>query len=367
MTIIGSPVVVDASTDASEWLGIAKLTDTLSIVIYTKSGGLKARTITIGTTPTVNSETAIVTFAGSNIQAVVTGLSSTTAMVAYHDTTGGMEARILSVSGTTITAESATSLSNAPLNQSLAICKVTSTKALFCYSSSATFAGAAVILSVSGTTITENTIIGIEASTGDPHVMKCAAYSSTKALIVWVDDIVVDARGSIVDISGNTLTDNTDKLIESGSFHSQTATLYCIKMSSTKIVAGFGDSIGSSSSHYVLTLNGSTFDIGTVKNLAMISQGTISGAELDSTSLVVFRRTSSSGGGVFTAVRLDITGGSSDQLSDSGSSTVILSTAFSMAAPVDSSQIIIHYTGSSSVILISGISFDFVISGGGQA
>lgn len=362
MTVtIGTPVVVDAS--GFDPIQIVSLSSTQSMVIYEDTARLKARILTNGDPPTANTELDIDPTSGVGDEAVLVGLTSTTAMVIYEYNNVSIRARILSVSGTTITANAQTVLTdNKAAASSLAACFISATKILYAYNASSQ--GHAVVLSVAGTTITENTIITFGAAATTIGNTKCAVYSSTRSIVTYGRIGTALAFGIILTISGNTLIANTEKQIHVTAITIAKENSYAINMSSTQAVYGDLSNSGSTINNFVLTLNGITFDIGAVTTASQSLNNNLSAAKLSNTSLIVVNETSAN---TMTAFKYNITGGGSDELTLNGSDTLSSASMDTIkCAPVDSSNIIIFYIDdtptSVSAVQVSSIANQFTIA-----
>lgn len=343
----GSAVTVDAS--AIEPISIVKLTSSLSLVLYERAGNIKARTITTsGASPVTNAERDIDTNVLNQIIGV--RLTNTSALISYVDGANTV-ARVLTISGTTVNAPH-TKLVLTDFNTDNSMCSVDSTRALYCYNEGTNVK--AVILSISGTTVTENAINTIEAA-DVANGVRCSAYSTTKTICTWMDSNTSPNphNGMILNISGNTVTANTKKQIDTVNSQAVSTqdSYFTIALSSTKVVYGFSDT-SSNGKYYVLTLNGNTFDIGPTTTRGSGATTNIYAAVVSTTSLIVVRKIN---GTTYEAESFLLTGGSSDTLTLDDTDTIaVAATDWIWAAPVDSGKIIAHFeTTSSSVAFVS--------------
>lgn len=366
MATINTPIVVDASAGGP--IFIVELSSTLALCIYQISNNIKARTITIGAdnSLTANAEANIDTLVSSGADIVMVGMTSTTAMLVYDVDATDKEARILSVSGTTVTANSPTTLTDGRAAASdLGMALIDSTNILYCYDKTGGAGVQAVVLSVSGITITENSIISV-GSAAIKDSVKCSVYSSSRAIVVYVVDSTARMEGTILSISGTTLTANTEKNISTETVSLDVNRNYCINMSATKAVAGFVDP--TDRINFVLTLNGTTFNIGTKKTDVLSVAADFHGSKISSTGLITVTETSSND---MRAVVYSITGGGSDELTEDSTDVLALSSLSTIVtAPVDTNRIIVLYFDSTGLaaVTVSAVSifsgYDLVLGGG---
>jgi hypothetical protein len=258
---------------------------------------------------------------------------------------------MLTVSGTTITANSGTTLTNNSA-QRFALARLDSTNVLLAYSDATSVH--AVVLSISGTTITENTIKLINTPSSSPGGVTCEAFSSTKAIITWFET-GADHDGMIVDISGTTITTNTKKTIDNSNSgpsagEGEVSGYASCLVSATKSIYTFDNLTNYSA--YVLTLSGSTFNVGSEATISSSLTGRISCSAFSSSEIATVSRTSST---VYTGEGFTITGGGSDTLTTNGTDTVtVTSTRRIACAAVDGTNILAHFeTTSTSAALLT--------------
>ena len=363
MAVIHTPATIEAS--ATGPISIVKLSSTLAICVYELSSTVRARTITIGAdnTLTPNAELNIDPTGGATDEWALVGMTTTSAMLVYEYNNVDMRARVLTVSGTTITANAQTTLThNKATAADLSLALINSTNILYCYETTGV---QAVVLSVSGTTITENSIVAV-GSVAAKNATKCSIYSSTRAIVTYVNNSTVRMEGAILSISGTTLTANTQVTISTETVSINENRNYNINMSSTKAVAGFVD--GNDRINFVLTLSGTTFNVGTKKTDALTVNRNFHAAEISATGLITITETSSDD---MRAVVYSITGGGSDELTEDSTDELALSSLSSIwTANVDTDRIIALFFDSvglravtiSAIGLFSG--YDLVLGGG---
>jgi hypothetical protein len=144
-------------------------------------------------------------------------LSDTTAVIGYaYGATHRV--RVLSVSGTTITANAITNMTDTGVDY-LTCDLLDTNKVIYCYTDSAVD-GIAVVLTVSGTAITENALFTFEGFGLTIHSVVGIIDTAT-AMVAWLTDSVVgEPKAQVLDISGTTVTGNATKTIF-GTFNTQ--------------------------------------------------------------------------------------------------------------------------------------------------
>lgn len=348
------PVTFEATTtvdaSAADPLAACKLTSSLSLVLYQRAGNIKARTITIGAPLVANAEVDINGITSFPI--ALARVSDTSAMAVYVKTAVGMVAQMLTIAGTVVTGNVETVMTDSVADK-YDLSRIDGSNVLCAYSANPNDANA-VVLSISGTTITENAIVVLDG-TVSAHGITCVAYSTTKAIVTWFDT-GTPHEGMVIDIAGTVITTNTKKTIDAVNSGFTTGQglingYVSVFMSSTKAVYAF-DNAASDYKAYVLTLSGSTFNIGPVVTIGGTGSGRLGMAGLSTTNLIIVGKTS---GTVYTAEGFTITGGSSDTLTSQGSDTkTITTTDWAWCAAVDGSNILVHFEiASSGVALVS--------------
>lgn len=206
--------------------------------------------------PDIKTYTASVFESAATNYISVAALSSTKVIACYSD--GGDlnkgKAIILDISGTTITPDTAVEFeSGAAFYCSVA--KLSSTQAIVAYQdNSDSSKGKACILDVAGSTITPETPVEFEAgSTSHP---KICALSSSQAIVCYVD-----VTGSsypttcVLGVAGSTITPETPVVIQSSaaSFIGSVDVI-----SSTKMIVAYSGGGSSNSNACIIDISGST-------------------------------------------------------------------------------------------------------------
>jgi hypothetical protein len=224
-------------------------------------------TVSKGTAVTLDaSETAPV-----NIQNSMTPNGATEAVVAYSlkPSPGGphLKAVVLSISGTTITVETPITLqSSAGVGSTVSISTLETDKYILLLqrkSSAATFAS---VVTQSGTTLTDNTRLTLEAADGGVanSSCECVALSTTSAIAVYPLS-GGGIRASLLNISGTTVTEDDNFDFEAGATISaspQFVDRWVAKLSSTKVAAAYA--VSGVAKLIILENTGAAISAGTV-------------------------------------------------------------------------------------------------------
>jgi hypothetical protein len=191
------------------------------------------------------------------------------------------KAVIVTVSGTVITPGSTATFETGTTSWT-SVCALSSTQALVCYrDEDDSNQGKAVVLDISGTTITPATPAVFE--TGNTTHIDVCALSATQALVCYRDEDNSN-RGTacILDISGSTITPGTPAVFETDN------TLYIsvTRLTATRAFVCYSD--GGAGAACVLDVSGSTITPGA--SAVFFNAGTIFRAAVDalsSTSVIV--------------------------------------------------------------------------------
>lgn len=260
MTItLGSVYTINSSSSCNS-ISIAELSATSFVTVWRRSGRFYAAASTIsGTTITTGSAVTIGSPASSTAAAIsVCALSSTLALVIWQDTT-----LTLSISGTTVTANATAALyteSYASGNRLHSVTALSSTAALAVYSLSVASKMYAVVLSVSGTTVTVNTRLELGTR---PLYMSVDALSSTAAIFTHVSSGTCYA--AVISISGTTPSLGSAATLESSISsvsYGEVVQHWGVAVDSTHAVAAWVN--GTSVKAAAMSISGSTVTVGSV-------------------------------------------------------------------------------------------------------
>ncbi|MFH1157596.1 MAG: hypothetical protein V1721_01735 [Pseudomonadota bacterium] len=229
--------------------------------------------------------TATVVNATSTVNSSVAMLTSTKAIAVYRGTSNFAQAVILDVSGNIITAGTPVSISaeNSPDTEVVAL---TSTSALMIYRGVTSVKIRGCVLSVSGSTITVNTLYDVVAS-GSPGTCHLALLSSTKAICAFFANTGTAHKAVIIDVSGTTLSMGTAVTVLSSAGSDAND---IVALSSTKAMITYGGTSGYLAA-MILDVSGSTITTNTA--LTNISASTVinyppSPVALSSTKVLCF-------------------------------------------------------------------------------
>lgn len=211
-------------------------------------------------------------------------LTSTAVLLVYqygstHNT------RVITVSGTTLTANAITGLTDKNILNNF-ISPISSSAALYCYSDSSNN-GKAVILSVSGTTVTENSIFTFDANC---RQVCCSALSSTKGAVAFSDLSNSGYMTSeVLDIAGTTITGNADNVFGTrpSSVATNKSSMYMID--SIHVFVSWGESFLGTAyiNGVILTESGGNLSDGVAAQTSPPTEGSsLSAAVLTSTGAV---------------------------------------------------------------------------------
>ena len=223
----------------------------------------------------VRGEACVLTISGSSITAGtatifetgglgtsrVVMLTSTKVLVIYIDEGNSYKgtACVLDISGTTITAGTPTTYKNSPASWN-SVAAISATQAIVTYiDNNSSFRGMAVILDISGTSISVGTAVNFEPSnSGSTSV---AMLTPTKAIVAYMD-FGNSSYGTacVLDISGTTITAGTPVVYENGS----TLNVSVDTLSATQAIVTYRDVSNSGyGTTCILNISGSTITTGT--------------------------------------------------------------------------------------------------------
>ncbi len=189
------------------------LTATTFIAFYKSSAsGTQARHVTVsGGVMTLG---AVLTIDATSVtQNLMDATKLTDTKVLFvHSYSTTHDAYVISVSGTTLSAGAVKNLTDTTTIRFLSVDALSATATIYTYSKNSSSDGTARILSVSGTTITENAAFAYDAGASfNSYNGSVAALTSTKAIVVYADfNNSLRPTGQVLDVSGTTITGNTN-------------------------------------------------------------------------------------------------------------------------------------------------------------
>ena len=250
LDVSGSTITVGSTTTfnaaSSSRLALTALTSTKAIVVYRDGGNSNygtARILDVSSSTITAGTASVYESAGVEYNSVAM-LTSTKAIVVYSDDGNSSYGTscVLNVSGSTITAGTPVVFESAVTAESI-VASLTSTKAIVVYHDTGnSYYGTASILDVSGSsTITAGTpVVFNSAGTWHPSV---SMLTSTKAIVAYKDSgNSYYGTASILDVSGATITAGPPEVFETANtFFASVATL-----ESTRAIVVYKDSGNSS-------------------------------------------------------------------------------------------------------------------------
>ena len=275
---VGNAVVFNNSTLI--YNSAVALTDSKVLVASASPCG-KAIVLTVSDT-TITAGTEI-EFYSKRIECMsAVALTDSKVLIAYkgYDSSSVGKAIVLTVSDTTITAGTAVVFQSGIIPYISAVA-LTDSKVLIAYrNDSKSNYGTAIVLTVSGTTITVGTAKVFESAT-ILHI-SAVALSDSKVLVAYQDGGNSSYGTAIVlTVSGTTITAGTAKVFESA----KTYYISAVALSDSKVLVAYRDDGNSSyGTAIVLTVSGTTITVGTAK--------VFESASTTYTSLVAFSETS---------------------------------------------------------------------------
>lgn len=204
-------------------------------------------TITAGTPQVIEA-------VGNSITSNCIALSDTKVLVVYTNASG-VRAVVLDISGTAITVNTIASITGATTGAVDGIGYVSATQAVIGYGTNH-----AMVLDISGSTITTNTALDI---TDANDYVTIIPYDSTHVIALYHAAAPNYIRAQVLTISGSTLSQNTATAISTTSTANQTTGKL---ISSTQAVIGFRESTGVVKL-MVLDLSGTTITANTATTL----------------------------------------------------------------------------------------------------
>jgi len=233
----GSEVVVEAVE--TSWTEIIGLSATTAMVTYKSGNSGKAAFITINNvTPTVNSR---MVYNNANTgQSPLAKLSATQVITAYRDVGGSnhFNAITLNVSNTTISAGAERQISTSQ-HDSITLAPLTSTTAaVFGSQAGSPVTSKALVLSVSGTTITPGTAITYRSGSSGYHF--ALGISSTRVMVTqWASTGELGVY-RFFNISGTTISAEQEFIFDTG----ETIGMGAALMTDKRILLAYNNSTG---------------------------------------------------------------------------------------------------------------------------
>ena len=232
-------------------------------------------------------------------------LSDSKVLVAYRDSgnSGYGTAVVLTISGTTISVGNKTVFNNGSTNDISAVA-LSDSQVLVAYNNGGnSYYGTAVVLTVSGTTISAGTETVFNR--GNTNYISAVALNNSKVLVAYTDNgNLFYGTAVVLTISGTKISVGTETVFNSGT----TSDVSAVALSNSQVLVAYTDNGNSSyGTAVVLTISGTTISVGTETVFNNRYTYNMSAAALsDNQVLVAYRDNSNSNYG--TAVVLTISG-----------------------------------------------------------
>lgn len=342
---VGTAAVINALAISTQ-TSTTMLSPTKALVAYTDSVGGKAVVLDLsGTTITAGTPVAL----GNTSRMAVTTLTGTSVLCGYFDAGATLvKAVVFSISGNAITVNTALTITGTAMTvgYSTSICTLSATKAMFCLANSSQNL-ATVVLDVSGTTVTQGTVVilpTIVVASVSPST-SVVTLSSTKAMVTYVNNANTIVYALILDVSGSTVTQGTALTVYTGTNVYNGAVVF---VNSTRAVM-FYSYTSTNAAAIALSVSGSTITAGTpLLTLTGSFTGTAApiAVSVTPTSLLQFSKNTGISGMAYVPVAVSgttLTAGAAVNIN-----TVAGSTLFSAAA--SGNTIVTAYLGASSYL-----------------
>jgi len=284
---VGSPVVVSAEIYSSQYSqSIATISSTQAIAVYkSTSEYIAANILTVsGTTITVN--TAYTIFPNAAFEPNVGVLSSTRAVMAcrYRYSAGQPAAVLLSISGTTISVLNTTNIEGSISSTSFSIAGLDATKAIVAYKLDANLYGRVRIIDITGDALAFGALNYYDLSVAS-YYYSVKKLTASKAIIAYKDTNNV-AKASVLDVSGTTITPGVPHIFEDSGTVSELFSMDTF--SATKAITIYNDTANSLKGQVcVLHISGSTISSDTPYIFTDAQINKFSIAVLDTSKIIV--------------------------------------------------------------------------------
>ena len=266
---MGAEFVIDGgpatTTDA---IAVCRLTDTKGIFFWLSlSSNFQFQVFTLsGTTISMPGGNLPVGPVGGPNAFTIVGVSATAAIVAYQDNNTG-RCRYITESSNVLTDESNAEFDASDVGN-LDILALTSTKAIVSYEDAGATDGKAVILSVSGVTISAGSAVQID-TTDDIEFTALAPISATQSLLAYRNVTDTDGKAVVLSISGTAITVNARIVFESGDIGAVSLAAFSV----TQFVVLYDDVTSTDSRLRQLTVDGTTVTDGAASQFDASPQG----------------------------------------------------------------------------------------------
>jgi hypothetical protein len=240
---VGTAFTHDAAN--GQGVTVAALSSTKAILVYatTTTNDVRAVILNIsGTTITTPGSELSLGFDGSSGQLDIVAVSSSAAILVVRDLTSSNDgvALYLTVSGNTITNESNVTFDSGDIDVPR-LAFVSSTKAVVAYNESLGGDAQAAILSVSGTTISTGVAITIDDVADLARGPALAPISTSEVLLAYNNNVDNNIKARTLSISGTTLTQNSAIVVEAVDFRRMSIAAYSATKFALSYQSGLSD------------------------------------------------------------------------------------------------------------------------------
>ena len=255
----GSSTSTTGTNNGSK-IAIVKMNTDVLLAVWKEGTIVKAQVITLsGTTPSFGSVTTVIDVSdSSSFTLSICKLDTGRALIAYGNSTASIQGKVLSISGTTITpgtqAELASDGGSACINGYLVPLDTDKTLMVFARAN----IGKSVIITTSTTTISA---VGSEytfeaASMGG--VISAAVLTTTTAIVAYQVSTTT-AKAIVLSVSGTTITGGTKATLDTDAGNN----ISICALTSTLAVATYQKSDGTTGRSTPMTISGTTITAGT--------------------------------------------------------------------------------------------------------
>jgi hypothetical protein len=292
-------------------------------------------------------------------------LSSTKVLACYYDSDSNSKnskAVVLNISGNTITSGSKYVFCNGRA-EDIDVIQLNSSKAIVTYSDRSNNGyGTSIILNISGNNITSGSKYVF--NTGGTSDIATAKLDSSKILVCYRDNSNNRYGTAVVlSIYGNSISKGSNYIFASRRVFS---TMSAVQLSYSKICLSYKNESDTYYSTVILNVNGNNVTKGRVRSLDSLEARYVTLIKLDSSKILAYYMKGSSNQGAVSIIKV-----SGDEISTYSNNIFIFNRGYTgniSFAKIDSSKILINYTkgggsGEGSNIIMLHISGDTVTKG----
>jgi len=244
---------------------VCALSTTTAVIVYADftNNNVSAVVATLSGTTITYGTPAVVRTGYSPFTISCAALSATKVVVAYETTSANtLGAVVLTISGTTITVGSEASTS--PTAQYVSLVPLTSTTALCVYSAGA------LVISASGTTPSFGSLTAYPSG-GVNSTVQVSLISSTKAVLIRQNSANNYPTVNVITVSGTTVTMGANYIAEAVASSTSSPWVGIASINSTDAIATWKNATGNLPRAVAMTISGTAVTFGTVQSLGSTS------------------------------------------------------------------------------------------------